>query len=419
MNSSRPVRVLHLIDGLGGGGCERWLWDIVRLSDPKDFQHCVITIQQDSGDYVYAERLRNAGVYHQSVSRVLGFLGRNIQDLAVKKRLVPVRKSLTLGWRLGCYGLAAWELPKALMRFRPDVIHSHGYYGFVAGLIVRAISRRPLVHTVPALFSQMKDARLGWTPAVYARMHCWVDRFFTGASYNELLSVGIPASKVSLVQGSADLEAISAVKNERDRYHAEIRRSLGLPEDACMALSVGRLHSSKGHLFALDALSLLRDQFANLHLVVLGEGLQRVELEARAGELGITEHVHFIGFKAEPLPYYAAADIYLRTPVFEAENLSSFQAIAMGLPIVGFDTSCETELIDKVGNGILVPNRDGAALAHAIASVLMLSDRGKAMGELGAEYGRNHLDSRQVTSLFFSVYESVTKGGVSTREALK
>src|SRR5207245_10838358 len=132
----------------------------------------------------------------------------------------------------------------------------------------------------------------------------------------------------------------------------------------------------------------------------------RAELEAEARALGVAGHVHLIGFQEKPLPYYAAANIYLRTPVFEAENLSSYQATAMGLPVVGFDTGCETELMNKVGNGVLVANRDGAAFAHAIAQILMLPDRGEEMGKLGAEYSRKHLDIRQVTSTFFSVYAS-------------
>jgi glycosyltransferase involved in cell wall biosynthesis len=224
--------------------------------------------------------------------------------------------------------------------------------------------------------------------------------------------MGIPASKLNFFSCGVDLQATDAIRNERARYHAEIRRSLGVPEDALIALSVGRLHPSKGHLFALRSLPLLIHQFANLHWVVLGEGFQRAELEAHAKELGVAEHVHLVGFEPEPLPFYASANVYLRTTVFEAENLSSYQAIAMGLPVIGFDTGCETELIPSVGNGVLVPNRDGAAFARAIARILLLPDGGRAMGELGAEYGREHFDIRQVVSGFFSAYSDLGRRGV-------
>jgi glycosyltransferase involved in cell wall biosynthesis len=405
MIKSRPIRVLHLIDGLGGGGCERWLWDIVRLSPP-DFKHYVLTTHPDPGDYVYAHRLRDKGVYHQaSKPRLLGFLWRKSQESGDQKKFHLERELSKLMWRLGSYALTAWELPQALIKFRPDVIHTHTFYtSFAAGLIVKLILRRPLIHTVPALFSQMRGTSLKWMPKMYAYLHHWVDCFFTGASYDELVSIGIPEAKIIFNRCGVDVKTITELRNARGRYRREIRQSLGLPQDACVALSVGRLDPSKGHCFALESLPTLLGQFTNLHWVVLGEGPHRAELETRARELGVADHVHLVGFKPRPLQFYAAADIYLRTPVFEAENLSSLQAMAMGLPIVGFDTGCKTELIDKVGHGILVPNRDGNAFARALGRILKLPDGGQALGELGAQYGRNHLDVRKATSQFFSVY---------------
>jgi glycosyltransferase involved in cell wall biosynthesis len=412
MTSSRPVRVLHLIDGLEGGGCQRWLWDIVRLSAPNAFEHFVLTTHPDTGNYVYANQLRDAGAYHQSASpRVLGFLWRNSQHSLDKGQSIVVQKLSTLLWRIGSFALTVRQMPQAVFRFRPDVIHTHtSSASFATGLMVKAMVGKPLIHTVPALFSQMQGEGLKWMPGMYARLHRFVDRFFTGASYEELLSVGIPAAKIVFNRCGVDVEAINELRNMRDRYRTEIRQSLGLADDALLALSVGRLHPSKGHLFALRSLPALVRRFPNLHWVVLGEGPERIELEAEAGRLGVAAHTHLIGYRDKPLPYYAAADIYLRTPVLEAENLCSYQAIVMGLPVVGFDTGCETELIDKLGNGILVANRDQAGLAQAIEQILSLPDGGQAKGELGAQYGRRHLDLRQTTSQFFSVYANGRSG---------
>jgi len=405
MNASDQTRVLHLIDGLAGGGCERCLWDIVRVSDAEKLAHRIVTIQPDSGDFVYDERLRAKGAYVQPPSpRFLNFLSKHIQDLAVRKVLVPWRKCLTLTWRSAGYVLAAREVLKSFLRFRPHIIHTHGFYGFVAGLMVKAVFRKPMIHTVPCTFEQMKDAHYGWTPGLYARAQRRVDYFVTGASRAELLGLGIPASRIVSIRPAVDMQLIGAVRNVRARHYSEIRRSLGLPPEAMIALSVGRFHSSKGHLFALESVSQLLPKFPNLHWVVLGDGLQRAQLESKSVELGITDNVHLLGFQTEPLPYFAAADIYLRTPVFESENLSSTQAIAMGLPVVGFDTGCESELIDKVGHGVLVPNRNGEALTEAIAQILALPDRGRALGKRGADYSHN-LDISQITAPIFESYE--------------
>jgi glycosyltransferase involved in cell wall biosynthesis len=78
--------------------------------------------------------------------------------------------------------------------------------------------------------------------------------------------------------------------------------------------------------------------------------------------------------------------------------------MGMGLPVIGFDTGQETELINKVGHGILVPNQDVGALSRAIAEMLSLSDRGRAIGLRGVEYSQANLDIQQAVEQYTSVY---------------
>jgi glycosyltransferase involved in cell wall biosynthesis len=124
--------------------------------------------------------------------------------------------------------------------------------------------------------------------------------------------------------------------------------------------------------------------------------------------------MHLMGFAEEPLPFYAAADIYFRTPVYEAENLSSCQAMAMGLPAVGFETGSEQELelIGKAGHGLLVPPRDAAALAEAARHILSLPDRGRSMGQRGASYCQAHLDFQGLISMLVAVYSELHRGRI-------
>jgi glycosyltransferase involved in cell wall biosynthesis len=403
---TRPVRVLHLIADLGGGGSERLLWDIVRLSKTDNFKHQVMTVYpESSGDFIYADRLQQSGAYRQeSRNSLFGVPGKIVRALKARRRRLPLRGALIAALRFGSIGLATLRVGRAVNQFRPDVIHVHTLPGFIPGVLMKKVFHTPLIHTVPGVFSQMVDAGYGWMPKLYARLHPHVDSFFTGASRAELLAVGVPAPKIHDIRGVVDLEALDTVQAERGRHYREVRQALGLSEDARIALSVGRLHPSKGHDYALEALPRLLDQFPNLHWVVLGEGAERAALESRTKALGVAGHVHLIGFRPDPLPYYAAADIYLRTPVFEAENLSSYQAMASGLPVVGFDTGNETELIRKAGHGHLVANRDAAALADGVARILSSPDRGRALGRLGAEYCRRHLDIRQTISEISAAY---------------
>ncbi len=466
MNKTRPLRVLHIIDTLGGGGSERLVWDIVRLSDQTCIKHKVVTIFSDGtfGPFVYAEPLRQLGAYGrpqhkrgntsaQSQDTVFltnceehspdGSYGKNFSEprvrsirefpIGVLRRLPPSLKNLSA--RVWNSGFSIWQQVKQgvshfrsllsinaeYLRFRPDIIHAHGFYTFKYGLLFKKLFGRPMVHMVPSLFSQMEAQGTGWLASHYRRFHHLVDCFALDPGYrNELLGVGVPPEKLFEITGTLDLQAIARVKGSSEQHRVEVRARLGIPGSAIIALSVGRLDPTKGHSYVLEAFPLMLQQFPNLHWVLLGEGAYRAELEARIRELGVEHHAHLVGFDREPLPYYAAADVYLRTTTMEGENLSSRQAIAMGLPTVGFDSCPETDLIAKLGHGVVVPNADVEVLASATCRILSLPDRGRAMGALGVDYCNARLGIQNLVDNLMSVYAYLHgKGPTSQRRTAR
>ncbi len=483
MSNKRPLRVLHIIDTLAGGGSERLIWDIVRLSDPTRVKHRVVTIFRDGylGPFVYAEPLRELGAYgsaqHQSPpakvrttcvsgwakpaaepygesrppadaesrplaeaeSMPLADVGESrppadaggsdsnpLRRLppGLKKPLVAIVNAVLSRWQrskrvAARYFPSSFTIPWEYYRFRPDIIHTHGFYSFKYGLLFRTLFRRPTVHMVPSLFSQMDAQGTGWLADYYRRFHAQVACFALHPGYrSELLGAGVPVAKLFDITGTLDLEALARVKAESARHRVELRTRLGIPADALVALSVGRLDPTKGHSYAVAALPRIIKQHPNLHWVLLGEGAGRPELEAQITALSVEQHAHLVGFDREPLPYYAAADIYLRTTTMEAENTSSQQAIALGLPTVGFDSCPATDLIAKLGHGILVPNADAAALAAATCRILALPDRGRAMGALGVAYCNSTLSMQKCVDDFLTVYTALRGTSPTVREGL-
>lgn len=410
MTSARPVRVLHLINGLSGGGLERWLRDVVRLSDPAAVTHRVVVVYPDlGGDPVYAEALAEAGAYLPPAApdrrgpgaRLVGAV-RRLRD----RHRFPTALSLPL--RLAAGAMAAGRVGRALREFRPDVVHSHSGPDVLLGIGIRALTGIPLVHTVPCLFSQMADADYHWLPGVYRRAHRWIDRFSTGESRTELIGVGVPPEKILYDLGGVDLDAVGRAMERRDEARAAVRTELGIPADAPIALSVGRLHPSKGHDRVVEALPHLLRQLPDLHWVALGEGPERPALEARAAALGVAGRTHLVGFHGDPFPFFAAADLYLRSTLLEPENLSFYQAMAAALPAVGFTTDWR-DLIDEVGQGETVPDGNPRALADAAARILSLPDRGRGLGEAARDYALRHLDVRASVALLAGCYAELAR----------
>ncbi len=357
------------------------------------------------GPFVHAARLRELGAYRagpREASKRDHPIGALARSAIVGSRVEPLARAVWSAGTVTVPGIV--RAFRELVAFRPDVIHAHLYYGFVCGLVLARLTGRPLVHTVPALLAQMRG--VSWMPGLYARFHPLVARFFTDYP-DELHRVGVPEEKIRWIRGCLDIAATDAAYAHRDRYRSEVRAALGLPADAPLALSVGRLHPSKGHDLAARAIAIAARRLPALQWVVLGEGPERGTLEALVRELGIVERTHLRGFTPEVLPWYAAADLYLRTTVIEAENLSSRQAMAMGLPVVGFETGAPTELLRLVGHGVPVANGDASLLAGAITGVLGSDDRGRALGLRGQAYARTELGIGNLIEQYVAAYEEL------------
>jgi glycosyltransferase involved in cell wall biosynthesis len=404
------IRVLHVIDGLAGGGAERWVYDIVRLSRSDDVEHRVVSVFPDVGDFVYRSRLVELGAYDsRAVTGVaMRSLEIKVRELAASGRTPSLRRALALALQLGRPVSATWRAVRELIRFRPHVIHGHCFQGLAVALVVSRLSGRPLVHTVPGLLEQMHDAGFWWMPYLYKRSGS-IDCFFAGASLAELEAMGVPRGRVVWIEGVVDLGRIDGEVANRRRHRTEVRTAWGIPVDAPLALSVGRLHRSKGFECALEALPSVLAKAPEFHWVVVGEGEERGNLTRRARELGVESHVHLVGFNSDPLPFYAAADLYIRPHVIEGDNLSSFDAMGFGLPVVGFDTRAENERIKAVGHGILVPNRDHVALGAAIGRLLAEEDRGAERGARGAVYAAHHFSLRAAVEKFVVMYRRLAE----------
>src|SRR5262249_15769249 len=151
-------------------------------------------------------------------------------------------------------------------------------------------------------------AGIPWLADYYRRFNQEVNRFFLDSAYREeLMSLGVNSEKLVEIKGAVDFRAAQAAAASRDSHRRSVREELGMPATSLIGLAVGRLHHSKGHQYALEALAKAVEQVTDLHWIVLGEGELRETLETRARDLGISEHVHILGFREETYPYYAAA----------------------------------------------------------------------------------------------------------------
>jgi glycosyltransferase involved in cell wall biosynthesis len=145
-----------------------------------------------------------------------------------------------------------------------------------------------------------------------------------------------------------------------------LRADYDTPEDVPLLLGLGRLHPSKAHDVSLKALALIPDAY----LWIAGAGPLDEKLKAMASALGVADRVRFLGWKDNPSPYYAAADVCLFPSRFEPLGNVVIQSWAHGLPVVAAAAKGPAALINDDEDGLLVPVDDHEALAAAVTRLI-------------------------------------------------
>lgn len=260
-----------------------------------------------------------------------------------------------------------------------EVLYVQGYA--YPAVLAHLLLRRPLVIKVVSDFAWEFARRHGWTDLEVAEFqrarHPWKVRLLRAAqtwTLRRAAAVIVPSGHIGrLVQGwGLAADRVQIVYNAVPRSplaqadRAALRAELGLPLEAPLLVTVGRLTPVKGVDVAIRALEHLPDAV----LIVVGEGEQRAELEALAAPWG--ERVRFVGQQPNDraLRFVRAADIFVLSSYTEGLSHVLLEALSVGTPAVATAVGGNPEVLADGVNGLLVPPGDPRALAAAIERLL-------------------------------------------------
>jgi len=145
----------------------------------------------------------------------------------------------------------------------------------------------------------------------------------------ELAQKKIHAKKVCYVPGvGIDLERIRSFQADRN----EVRKSMGVPEDCILLLSIGEINVNKNHQVVVKALAKLGNK--NVHYAIAGIGDQKENLLNLAKELGVENQFHLLGYRTDVPAIAKSSDIFCFPSHREGLGLAALETMACGLPIV-------------------------------------------------------------------------------------
>lgn len=175
-----------------------------------------------------------------------------------------------------------------------------------------------------------------------------------------------------------------------------------------LVLSVGRFERIKGHKYLIEAFS--KANIGGWKLCLLGDGTERMQLEALSGSLGIRDKILFEGFRSDVDRYMQKSKIFVLPSLAEGFPNSLVEAMANGMACISFD--CESgpsEIVTNGKDGILVKVGDVDALAGWIARLANDSEMRDGLGWEAVRAASQYETDRIVSDYLDFLFKRTTK----------
>jgi len=174
-----------------------------------------------------------------------------------------------------------------------------------------------------------------------------------------------------------------------------------------LAIGVGRLIYYKGFEYAVEAMKAVDG-----HLLLVGDGPLRGELEAQARRLGVERKVHFLGeiHNQELTPYYRASDVFVLPSIARSEafGIVQLEAMACEKPVINTALDSGVPFASRHGeSGLTVPPRNAEALAAALRELFGNPSKARALGQGGRRRVERDFSQEVMAERMLALYEEV------------
>jgi glycosyltransferase involved in cell wall biosynthesis len=329
-------------------------------------------------------------------------------EALVRHVVIHVEPNLVRRFDLARDVIAVLKLARFMRRGRYDIVHTHSSKAGVLGrLAARLAGVRVVVHTVhgwafvPGLRRSLFLLYLA-LERLCARLS---DRIIVVAETDReeglALKIGLPA-QYQLIRSGIEIEAYRDVALER----VVARARLGLPGAAFVVGSVARLSPQKAPLDLVMAFERVARAKEMAHLVLVGDGPLRGEVESAVERLGLMGRVHLLGLRRDVPELLRAFDVFALASRWEGLPRVFSQAMAAGLPIVATRVDGASDAITPGENGWLVEVGDAAALADRLLALAQDPAARQRMGE-GGRRRTDEFSARLMVEQLAELYEGL------------
>jgi glycosyltransferase involved in cell wall biosynthesis len=325
------------------GGAELSLVDVASAFGPDS---SVVLFE----DGPFRSRLESAGI------RVQVLNNRSIEsrkDAGLLKGLKTVIKSLPL----------IRELAKLAKGY--DVIYANTQKAFIFGALAGLIAKRPVVYHLRDILSSDHFSPINIKVAVFIANHLsQLVIANSQATAQSFIQSGGKATLVKVIYNGFDPEVYQSTQADRDRLRHELKL-----EDKFVIGQFSRLSPWKGQHILLDALARCPDSVVGLFVgaALFGEDEYVHQIKQQVADLGLTDRVHFLGFRSDIPHLMGACDVVAHTSTApEPFGRVIIEGMLCGRPVIASNAGGATELVTDHVTGWAVEPGNSQHMATAI-----------------------------------------------------
>ena len=349
MESNGKIKVLQVIEGFSLGGAEKKLLELAHHFNKDKFHTTICSLGLGDEITVEFEKLKDTGINVVIIPRRTRFDFTHVFKVANFMREQKI-----------------------------DVVMTTLNYADVIGLIAGRLAG------VKAAFSWETISAPEWLykrrlwPYLFAIKFCNRVISVSEATQTWLIEKRkVPAEKVEVIPYGVNLEEFNTHDN------SNLRKELGLGKDIPIVGMVGRLHPQKGHTYLIQAAKLITKKRANVQFVLIGDGKLRSKLESETEENNLSDNFHFLGFRSDVSQLIQGFNIFVLPSLYEGLPNVVLEAMATAKPVVATPVDGTKEAVVDGETGLLVPQKDPAALAEALLKLIENPEKLQEMGQKG------------------------------------
>ena len=368
----KTIPILHVIKSLGRGGAEMLLPETLSKHDKKRYEfHYIYFIPWK---YQMVEAIEKEG-------------GR-VTCLSAKDNIRILLK--------------ARQMANYVRKHKIQLIHCHLPWAGIVGRLVGKMTGVPVVYTEHNKWER------------YHKLTYYLNKL-SFPNQEKVIAVSEDVANSIRKSYHKDKPEVRVVSNgintekysTANKMSSNIRRELNIPDHFKVIGTTCVFRKQKRLDVWLDIAQELHQRHPETFFIIVGDGVLKKEIHAKAQSLMMENYLHFSGLQAETRPYLRAMDIFMMSSEFEGLPIALLEAMSMGCTPACTAAGGIPELVKDNQNGILVPVEKPMLMVNRLSEYLQEPGRLKILGGSARETVINSFSMQKMVNELETIYDEI------------